>query len=155
HLNNTSTGVTVRNGYLSVQLGSVNPFGSSVDWNQDTLWLSVNIGSTNGTCTPFSNCSPDGEMIPMKRLSANPYAFNAGLLAGLASTQYVQLAQGLQTEAGNSTNSIYINKTGTGGNFLDLQSSGTDAFVLNNSGNVIFGNNANHTISVATAGAGI
>lgn len=153
HLNNSSQGVTVRNGYLSVQLGSITAFGTNIDWNQDTLWLSVNIGNTNGSCTPFSSCSPDGEMIPMKRLSANPYALNAGQLGGLTSSQYVQLARGLQSEAGNSTNSIDINKTGTGGNFIRLQASGSDAFTLNNSGDIAFGANANHTISVATAGA--
>src|SRR5687768_1350812 len=39
----TTNKVTVKNGYFSVQLGSVTPFGSSVDWNQDTLWLSINV----------------------------------------------------------------------------------------------------------------
>jgi hypothetical protein len=155
HLNANGQGVTVRNGYLSVQLGSITAFGSNIDWNQDTLWLSVNIGNTNLTCTPFSSCSPDGEMTPMKRLSSSPYAINSGELGGLTSAQYVQLAQGLQTEAGNSTNSIYINKTGTGGNFIDLQAGGTDTFTLTSSGNAIFGNNADHTISVTAAGSGV
>jgi hypothetical protein len=155
HLNNVSQGVTIKNGYLSVQLGAVTPFGASINWNQDTLWLSVNIGNTNGSCTPFSSCSPDGEMISMKRLSSNPYAFNAGQLGGLTSAQYVQLAQGLQTDTSNTTNSIYINKTGAGGNFIDLQAGGTDAFVLTNTGDVNFGANTNHNINVTTAGTGI
>ena len=38
--------VQVKNGFFSVYLGSVTAFGSSVDWNQDTLWLSINIGGT-------------------------------------------------------------------------------------------------------------
>ncbi|HSX47978.1 MAG TPA: hypothetical protein VLF41_00505, partial [Candidatus Nanoarchaeia archaeon] len=41
-LNNNSQGVVVKNGYFSVNLGSVTAFGSNVDWNQDTLWLSLN-----------------------------------------------------------------------------------------------------------------
>jgi hypothetical protein len=57
YLNTSGRGVNVKNGYLSVQLGSVNPFGASVNWNQDNLWLSMNIGSTNVSCTPFSSCS--------------------------------------------------------------------------------------------------
>src|SRR5690606_18880083 len=39
-------GVEVRNGFLSVNLGSLNPFGSSVDWNDDTLWLSMNVAGS-------------------------------------------------------------------------------------------------------------
>lgn len=151
-LNANSKGVLVRNGFLSVQLGSVTPFGSSIDWNQDTLWLSMNVAGTNASCTPFTSCSPDGEMIPMKRLSATPYAQNAGQLGGLSSAQFIQLAQGVQTDASTNTTSVFINKTSTG-NFLQLQASAADVFTISNAGDVSFGNNANHTISVATAGA--
>ncbi|HXR49498.1 MAG TPA: hypothetical protein VN778_00515, partial [Verrucomicrobiae bacterium] len=76
HLVSASTGATIRNGYLSVQLGSVTAFGSSIDWNQDTLWLSVNIGNTSSctiTTSFNANCGGDGEMVPMKRLSSSPY----------------------------------------------------------------------------------
>ncbi len=156
HLVSTSSGVIVKNGYLSVQLGSVSAFGSSINWNQDTLWLSVNVGNTS-SCTISTSfntdCGGDGEMVPMKRLSSNPYALNAGQLGGMTSAQFVQLAQGLQTDASTSTNSIYINKTGSGGNFLDLQAGGSDAFVLSNIGDISFGANANHTLGVATAAA--
>ena len=151
YLNASSQGVTVVNGFLSVQLGSITPL-SSVNWNQSTLWLSMNIGGTNGTCTPFSSCTPDGEMLPMKRLSSSAYSINSGLLGGLSSAAFIQLAQGVQTDASTSTNSIYINKTGTG-NIIDLQSAGADSFIVGNAGDVSFGANANHTISVATAGA--
>jgi hypothetical protein len=154
YLNVSSHGVMVKNGFMSVNLGSITPFGASIDWNQDTLWLSLNIGNTNASCTPFSSCSPDTEMIPMKRMSSTPYALNAGLLGGVASTGFVQLAQGVQTDASTNTNSIYINKTNTG-NLITLQSSGSDAFTINNTGDIAFGANANHTLSVTTAGAGV
>lgn len=150
HLNADGEGVMVRNGFMSVQLGSVTPFGTSVDWNQDTIWLSMNIASTNGSCTPFSACSPDGEMVPMKRLSSTPYSLNSGLLGGLSSAQFLQLARGVQLDASTNTASIHINKTGTG-DLLVLQSGGNDAFTLNNAGDVTFGANADHTLSVATA----
>jgi len=153
HLNNNSQGVTVKNGFLSVQLGSINAFGSSIDWNQDTLWLSMNIGNTNATCTPFSSCVPDGEMVPMKRLTAVPYALNSGMLNGLASSNFVQLAQGVQADA-STASSIFINKTNTG-NLLQLQNAGTDIFTVSNAGDLTFGTNANHTLSIATAGAGV
>lgn len=153
YLNANSQGVAVINGFMSVQLGSITPFGSSIDWNQDTLWLSMNIGGTGASCTPFSACSPDGEMVPMKRLSANAYALNSSLLGGLSSANFVQFAQGgVQTDSTSNT-SIALNKTGSG-NIIELQSSGNAAFTINNSGDIAFGNNANHTISVATAASG-
>jgi hypothetical protein len=154
YLNNNSQAVKVLNGYFSVNLGSITPFGSNINWNQSTLWLSVNIGNTNTTCTPFSNCVPDGEMVPMKRLSSTPYSLNSGMLNGLTSANFVQLAQGVQTDATTNTSSIYINKTGTG-NIMELQSGSVDSFMISNAGDLTFGVNANHTLSVATAGANV
>ncbi len=154
HINSTSNGVEVKNGYLSVQLGSVTAFGSSIDWNQDTLWLSMNIGNTNVSCTPFSSCTPDGEMLPMKRLSSTPYSLNSGQLGGLTSAQYLQLAQGVQTDVSTLTSSIAINKTGTG-NLVTLQSAGNDAFVISNAGDLSFGSSADHIINITESGSGI
>jgi|GEM_PF-286374 len=151
-LNTNSNGVQVKNGYMSVQLGSITSL-ASVDWNQDTLWLSINVGNTNVSCTPFTSCAGDGEMLPMKRLASTPYAFNAGQLGGLTSAQFLQLAQGVQTEAGTNTTSIAIDKTGTGGNFLNLQASAVDVFTLTNTGDISFGSNIDHAITVATAPA--
>ncbi len=153
YLNASSQGVKVVNGFLSVQLGSITAFGSSIDWNQSTLWLSMNIGGTNTTCTPFTSCTPDGEMLPMKRLSSSPYAINSGQLGGLTSSNFVQLAQGVQADASTNTSSIFLNKTGTGGNFLELQSAGTDVFTVTNTGDLSYGATANHTLSVATSAA--
>jgi hypothetical protein len=123
--------VLVKNGYFSVYLGSVTAFSSSVDWNQDTLWLSVDIG---GTGTP----SYDGEMSPFTRLSSSPYALNSGRLGGLAATEFVKLAQGVQTDSSDSNPSIFINKTGSTANILQLQKSGTDVLVVGNNGGLTF-----------------
>ena len=153
YLNTTTQGVSVVNGFMSVQLGSITPFGTNIDWNQDTLWLSMNIGTTNTTCTPFTACTPDGEMLPMKRLSATPYSLNSNKLNGLNSTQFVQLAQGVQADASANTSSIFLNKTGTGGTFLQLQSAAVDLFTLNNTGDIVFGSSTTHSISGATAAA--
>lgn len=158
HLNNNGNGVKVTNGYLSVQLGSVTAFGSSIDWNQNTLWLSLNVGNTNASCTPFSNCSPDGEMIPMQPLTAAPYAFNSKQLGGLTSAQFVQLAQGVQTD-NTTASSIFINKTGSG-NLVQLQASGTDIFSVSTASNtinigVIGSTNANSTVHIADSTAGV
>ena len=119
---------------MSVYLGSVTAFGSSIDWNQDIIWMSVNIG---GTGTP----TYDGEMSPFTRFSSTPYALNSKALSGLTSGNFVQLAQGLQTDASSVNPSIFVNKTGGTANILQLQKSGVDAFVLSNAGNAIFSGN--------------
>lgn len=113
YLNANGQGVVVKNGFLSVQLGSVNPFGTSVDWNQSNLWLSMNIAGTGASCTPFSSCTPDGEMTPMKRLSSNAYAFNAAQLGGLTAAGFIQNNTVQQTASFNVISSNAANVTGT------------------------------------------
>lgn len=109
HLNDNSQGVRVKNGYMSVELGSVNPFGSQVDWNQSVLWLSMNIGNTNTTCASFAACAPDGEMTPMKRLSSSVYAMNANKLGGLTAAGFIQN----QNVAAQTTANFWIDGTGS------------------------------------------
>ncbi|HMS23386.1 MAG TPA: hypothetical protein PKB09_01085 [Candidatus Saccharibacteria bacterium] len=123
--------VTVKNGYFSVYLGSVTAFGTSVDWNQDSLWLSVNIG---GIGAP----SWDGELEPFSRLSSTPYAMNSKSLGGLLASNFLQLSQGSQTDS-SILSSLYINKTGASGNILQLQKNGSDVFVVDNGGGLTFG----------------
>ncbi len=119
--------VRVKNGYFSVYLGSVNPFGTDVDWNQDTLWLSIDVG---GTASP----SWDGEMLPFTRFSATPYAKNAKKVGGLSKDELLQLGQGtLQVDSG-ANDSIGVNKTGATGDILQLQRAGSDVLVIDNSG---------------------
>ncbi|MGH7156868.1 MAG: hypothetical protein ACREGG_02035, partial [Candidatus Saccharimonadales bacterium] len=138
-LNSASHGVKVVNGYLSVQLGSITPFGSNIDWNQSVLWLSMQVGDTS-SCTISTNfhtdCGGDGEMTPMQPMTAAPYALNSNALNGLTGSQFVQLAQGVQTDASTSS-SIFINKTGTSGNILELQKSNTDVMSVSNTGTLL------------------
>ena len=126
--------VTVRNGYFSVELGSVTSLPTGI-WNQDTLWLSVNIGGTGGAP------SWDGEMKPLKRLTSSPYALNAARLGGLSSTDFLQIAQGVQLDTSTIDPSIFINKDNASGtpNILQLQKAGTDVFTVDNSGLVTAG----------------
>ena len=111
--NQGGNGVQVKNGYMSVQLGSVNPFGSQVDWNQDTLWLSINIGNTNVSCTPITSCALDGEMLPMKRLGSTPYAMNAGMLGGLTSAGFIQN----QNSSAQTTANFWVDGSGRANTF--------------------------------------
>jgi len=80
--------VIVRNGYFSVSLGALSSL-TSIDFNNDTLWTSINIGNTT-TAASFGVASGDGEMLPFKRLTSSPYAFNAGKLGGLAAGGFIQ-----------------------------------------------------------------
>lgn len=138
-LNNNSQGVAVTDGVFQVNLGSITSLPGSVDFNTDNIYLGINVGSTNGTCTPFSNCSPDGEMTPRIRFTAAPYAFNADALDGLSAGNFVQLAQGVQTDASTTNPSIYINKIGTTANIIEIEKSGSDVLVINNAGETTFG----------------
>jgi hypothetical protein len=152
--NGGTSGVEVKNGFFSVDLGSANPFGTSVDWDQSTLFLSMNVAGSATACTAFgtSPCAADGEMLPMKRITATPYAINAGAVNGKTADNFVQLAQGVQTDASTNTSSIYINKTGTG-NLIQLQNTATDVFTVASTGDLTFGSNANKSISIADATA--
>ncbi|MCA9334686.1 carbohydrate binding domain-containing protein [Candidatus Saccharibacteria bacterium] len=151
--NGGTSGVQVTNGFFSVNLGSVTAFGSSVDWNQDTLWLSMNIAGSATACTSFNSapCVADGEMLPMKRITSTPYAMNAGQLGGKTAGNFIQLGQGVQEDSGNAS-SLFINKTGTG-NLVELQHSGTNVFKLTNGGDIELGNTGTRSLYVATAGA--
>ncbi|MCB9823025.1 hypothetical protein H6800_02015 [Candidatus Nomurabacteria bacterium] len=133
--NSASQGVTVKNGYFSVYLGSVTAFGSSVDWNQDTLWLSIDIGGTSTGGSP----TYDGEMSPFKSLGASPFALNTKYLGGLSSTNFLQIAQGVQVDASTSS-SLFLNKTGASGNILELQKDGVDVLSVGNTGALVFQN---------------
>ncbi len=94
--------VRVVNGYLTVNLGSVNAFGS-INWDQQ-LYLTMNIGGTG---------SPgwDGEMSPRVKLTALPYAFNAGAVA--------------KTDGSGNRGTLSFNSVATNPNILLPDASGT------------------------------
>ncbi len=141
--------VRVVNGYFNVKLGSQTGF-SGINWQGD-LWLTMNIGGVNQIDT-IENIPWDGEMTPRIQLSAVPYAMNSKTVGGKSADQLTQLGQGTQTDNSNNA-SIAINKTGSG-DLLHLQSSGVDAFTLQNNGNIVMGSSANQSIAVATNTSG-
>jgi hypothetical protein len=150
---NASGAIQVKNGYFAANLGSVNSFGTSVDWDNSTLWLSVNVAGSSVSCTTFGSapCAADGEMLPMKRITATPYAINSGQLGGKTADNFVQLGQGVQEDVTYNT-SIAINKTGVG-NFLELQNSSVNVLTVEQDGDVIFGGKSNQNIVVGEADA--
>ncbi len=64
--------VRVANGYVSVYLGSVTSFPSTIPWDQQ-LYLTMNVGGT----TASGPITWDGEMNPRLKLTAVPYAMAA------------------------------------------------------------------------------
>lgn len=74
YLNSEDEGLSTVNGYLSTSLGSIEPFGGSINWDQQ-LYITMNIGGVG------SEPDWDGEMDPRMQLTAVPYAFQAGELA--------------------------------------------------------------------------
>jgi len=141
--------VTVTNGYFSVNLGSVTAFASSVDWNQSTLWLSVNIGGTANTPSP----TWDGAMKPLKRLTASPYALNALKLGGLSSSAFGQLASSnTWTQTNNFTGTTtFSGTTTTLKNVLLSQGANRTLGVETNASNA---DGYDLTISAGNAGGG-
>jgi hypothetical protein len=105
--------VTVKNGYLTVSLGSVTAFGANIPWDQE-LWLSMRIGGNGGAA------SWDAEMSPRMQVTAVPYAKQA------ASATQLKVTSGA-----NSTTLSVANPTAT--NTITLpNASGTVAVVPGN-----------------------
>lgn len=133
-----------KNGYITASLGSVTPFGATIDWSQEH-WLTMNV---NG----------DGEMGPTRmKMTAVPYSFRSGqadLLTNgsgtIGASGLVQLGQAATQNVNTSTTAVVINQQGSGGLLL-LQSGGIDRLSVTNGGDltvaggVILGNNSGTT----------
>lgn len=117
----TQPSVTVTDGIFQVSLGSVTSLPGSVDFNSSSLYLGVKVGA-------------DVEMTPRIQFTASPYAFNANQVGGLTSSQFVQLAQAVQTDTSTTNASIGINKTGITSKVMDLQRNGATVFSVGNDG---------------------
>ncbi len=121
--------VTVKNGYFSVYLGSVTPFGGSIPWDQE-LYMTMNV---NG----------DGEMTPRFKLTAVPYAFRAGALvdsSGNAKTadDFIQKSPATIQAVNSALAAIRLNQAGAGG-FIEFQKSGDTVFAVGNNGETTLG----------------
>lgn len=158
HINNGgSNGVKVTNGYMSVALGSKTPFATNVDWNNDTLWLSMNIAGLNASCSTFNtgNCTADGEMTPMKRLTSTPYALNAGMLGGKTADGFIQNGTTQQTGgfniSGTGIAGILRGTSGVETSFLDRTDAGLLSIGTQNATSINIGSTAgNQVINIGT-----
>jgi hypothetical protein len=121
----------VRAGYLSVYLGLNETFPSSIDWSQQQ-WLTMNVDG-------------DGEMTPRIRVTAVPFALQAGfaseaggLISGaelLEADDFLQTAPLSAQSIDASVAGLRFNQAGSG-SLVQLQSDGVNRFVVSRSGNV-------------------
>lgn len=135
-----SKSVTVSDGIFQTSLGDTTALPGSVDFNTGTLYLGVKVGT-------------DAEMTPRVALTAAPYAFNTDKLNGLSSSGYVQLAQGVQTDASTTNPSIGINKTGATAAIVQIQKAGVDVFTIANNGSVAVTGAFTDTLAVGNQAA--
>ncbi|HET6925062.1 MAG TPA: hypothetical protein VFH39_04490, partial [Candidatus Saccharimonadales bacterium] len=148
HLNSAGTQLRVVNGYLTVNLGSVNPFPSTINWDQD-LWLGMTVRGT-GSCA-FSACTPaDAEMTPRLKLTATPYAFSAGKLSQYNSSTL--FTSTLQLQAPTGGNQIFqVQDQGAAGTYnLLTQNQANGSYIQNQTGTA---QQANFYIQSASAGS--
>jgi hypothetical protein len=115
--------VSVTDGNFQVELGSVTSLIGAIDFANPNLFLAVQVGS-------------DPEMSPRITFTAAPYAFNSQQLGGMSASGFVQLGNGLQSDASANNASIGINKTAAG-DLLDLQHAGNRAILITNDGSAL------------------
>lgn len=137
YLVSASQGVTVKNGYFSVNLGSITSFPSNIAWDQEQ-WLGMTVRGT-GSCA-FGVCAPtDAEMTPRFKLTAVPFAFRAGSLMDSTNTNaytaddLIQKGPSSVQAINLATAAIRLNQTGLGG-LLQLQGNGSDVFTVDKTG---------------------
>lgn len=117
--------VRVKNGYLTVNLGSQTSF-PAINWDQE-LWISMNVGGVTQTATP----TWDGEMSPRLKLTGVPYAFRAGELAKYNSaTGFTGVLQFQATTGGNQT--FLIPDQGAAGTYTILTTSAASGSYIQN-----------------------
>ncbi len=131
-----SVSVSVVNGLFSVLLGDSALGHVAIPeeiFNNDNVYLGITIGA-------------DSEMVPRKRLSAVPYAFNAGALQGQKASSTIsstggdlfKLTQNATDSAVATRTALLIESLGTSNqyDYLLRMSNGTaDVFTINRQGN--------------------
>jgi hypothetical protein len=117
--------VRVKNGYLTVNLGSLSAF-PALNWDQE-MWLTMNVGGTAQTATP----TYDGEMNPRLKLTGVPYAFRAGELAKYNSaTGFTSTLSLANPTVGNQT--FTIPDQGAAGSYTLLTTNTANATYIQN-----------------------
>lgn len=128
--------ISLYDGIVSVNLGSTNPFGSSVDWNNDSLYLEIGMNAnTVAGDGPDSDGFEEVFNSPRIRLTAVPYAFNSKYLNGLSSDDFLKSNQSDSFE-GENVKTLTIDSDLTSGD----RNNPVLSIVQNNNGGVQYGN---------------
>jgi fibronectin-binding autotransporter adhesin len=141
YLVGSSTGISVSNGYLTANLGSLTAFPSTINWDQQQ-WLTMDIGGTGGSVVPYatSHTGWDGEMSPRLQITSVPYAFRAGQASQLADfTGAFQSTLGWNTQS--ALRSLLLPDEG-GTLCVDLDTTNCGFAASSGSGNYIQNQNA-------------
>ncbi len=93
--------VSVEDGEFSVMLGSGTGNILTLDFNDDTYYLGVTIGT-------------DPEMTPRERLGAAGYAFNADMLDGLHASDFLQSNAPISLNQNTTTSLLTLTQSGAG-----------------------------------------
>lgn len=107
-----SKSITVTDGIFRTALGDTTTLPGSVDFNTDNIYLGVNFNA-------------DGQMSPLVRFSAVPYAFNAQKVAGLTVTD----TTGTFTLTAAKTLAVTNSLTFSGTDSTTITFQGTDTYV--------------------------
>lgn len=122
--------VSIKNGYISVPLGSVTAFPGTIDWGDDN-YLTMNVGGSGGSA------SWNGEMAPRMLITSVPYAFRSAEATSLKSFNGANSTT-LTATAPTGTNSILLpDASGT----VCLQSSSACGFASLSGANTFTGVN--------------
>lgn len=116
--------VRVKNGYISVNLGSLTAFPNTINWDQD-LWLTMNVGGVAQTASP----TWDGEMNPRLKVTSVPYAFRAGQLAVNSGSNTSTLS--LAAPTGGNQNFVIPDQGAAGTYNLLTQSAANGSYIQN------------------------
>lgn len=149
----TTLNVPISNGLFTVVLGETsavvgggqNALDDSINWNTPNLYLGVSVGT-------------DGEMMPRKRFTTVPQAFNAQMLQGMsasgtafASQAVFTVSQTSPTYATGTRTALRVVSQGTsnqGDNLIEaVNSSGTNVFLVRRTGKVQIAGSFNSTAS--------
>jgi hypothetical protein len=137
--------------------------------NTNFYYLGSSYFIASGTSTPMSwTGTPAGRTydyaaIPINSAnSISPAAIVTGNLAQIQSNCTVNVGSCTDTSTLLKINQQYSGSTGTvltvqnagSGDLLNLNNASTTVLAVSSSGNVAFGNNANHTISINTSSSG-
>src|SRR3989344_294510 len=123
----TDDRVRVVNGYFTLNLGSVNVFPGTIDWDQE-LWITMSVRGSS-TCAFATTCTPaDGEMLSTgnkrTKLTATPYSFSSGQakrlieeqLNGTGTLEWLALTGNRTVSLPDATGTVLLDSTGFANN---------------------------------------